>query len=146
MVDLNIPPKAERDLSIVQYQPWCLNGISQSPLLVLTTLNIETHFKTPSTTSPVRRSPATQMGHAQLWQRGWLNHHHWQQKHYPKGKIIQASWLLHCLSNRTHRHHSSLQISLNLYQNTHHHMVWQSLLYSSHIMAHNWGWCPEIKT
>ena len=52
-------------------------------------------------------------------QRGWLYHYHWQQQHYSRGKIIQASWLLHCLSNRTHRKHWSLQISLNLYQHTH---------------------------
>jgi len=40
-------------------------GISPSPLLELTPLNIETHFKTSSTTSPVRLTPATQTGHAQ---------------------------------------------------------------------------------
>ena len=53
-------------LSFYIPREWCLNGISQSPLLELTTLNIEILFKTPWKTSPVRRSPATQMGHAQI--------------------------------------------------------------------------------
>ena len=58
MVDLNIPTKAERPINTN-------HNASQSPLLELTTLNIEIHFKTPSKTYPVRRSPTTQTGHAQ---------------------------------------------------------------------------------
>ena len=44
---------------------------------------------------------------------------------------FRASWLLHYLSKRAHRHHWILQIFLNLYQHKHHYMVWQSLLYST---------------
>jgi len=43
--------------------------------LELTTLNIEIHFKTPSTTSPVRRSPATQTGHVQTQVAGLARAH-----------------------------------------------------------------------
>ena len=62
MVDLNITSKAERDLSIPTMM---LKRHFTVTTPELTTLNTGIHIKTPSKTSPVRRSPATQTGHAQ---------------------------------------------------------------------------------
>ena len=52
MADFNIPPSTEQK-ETYHYQKWCWGGTSPSKLLELITLNLEIHYKTPSTISPV---------------------------------------------------------------------------------------------